>query len=135
MKVSDAPLSLLIDSAQCELTIVAGGVRIVMSAGEAAALWSDLGESLRGIFARHPQRCPPNLGVLLAPDRAFSGEDRARHNRLDDKLLESLVAYAQRASPLPGPAGHASAQADPPEQPDPKPAGSFARAIGKLTGR
>lgn len=135
MKVSDAPLSLLIDSEQCELTIVAGGVRIIMSAGEAAALWSDLGDSLRSIYARHPQRCPPNLSALLAPERAFSAEDRARHNGLDDKLLESLVAYAQRASPSPGAGGSASAQARAPEQPDPKPAGSFARAIGKLTGR
>jgi hypothetical protein len=141
MKVADAPVTLLTNPAEGEITILTGGVRIVMTSEEASWLWAELGSSLRKIYADHPERCPPKYEALLSHERGH-GRDASTGDRAVplERVLEGIIAYAQRSSPppdgLPDPTADARFPAAAPDaEPPPASSGLFGRALGKLTGR
>jgi hypothetical protein len=141
MKVADAPITLLTNPAEGEVMILTGGVRIVMTSEEASWLWAELGSSLRKIYADHPERCPPKYEALLAHERVPGREAPTGDRAVPlERVLEGIIAYAQRSSPPPdGPPDPSADARFPAAAPETEPAspasGLFGRALGKLTGR
>jgi hypothetical protein len=148
MKVADAPITVLTNPAQGEIMILTSGVRIVMTSDEAGWLWAELGSSLRKVYADHPERCPPKYEALLSQEREPHEREPSREASTGERpvplerVLEGIIAYAQRSNPNPPPDGVADRNADTrdvvamPEVESPAPAaGLFGRALGKLTGR
>jgi len=141
MKVADAPITVLSNPAEGEITILTSGVRIVMTSDEAGWLWAELGSSLRKIYAEHPERCPPKYQALLSHERV-PGRDASTGDHPPvplDRVLEGIIAYARRSHPpdgLPDPSADARVPvAAEPDAEAPPPSGLFGRALGKLTGR
>jgi hypothetical protein len=142
MKVADAPITVLTNPAEGEITILTSGVRIVMTGDEAGWLWAELGSSLRKVYADHPERCPPKYEALLShepvPGRDASAGDHAPVPL--ERVLEGIIAYARRSHPpdgLPDPSADARdpVAAVPEAEVPPAGSGLFGRALGKLTGR
>ena len=142
MKVADAPITVLMNAAEGEVMILAGGVRIVMTSEEASWLWAELGSSLRKVYADHPERCPPKYEALLSHERVAGREASAGDRPVPlERVLEGIIAYAQRSNPPPDGLPEPSADvrhpvaAVPEAEAPPPPSGLFGRALGKLTGR
>jgi hypothetical protein len=145
MKVADAPITVLTNPAQGEIMILTSGVRIVMTSDEAGWLWAELGSSLRKVYADHPERCPPKYEALLSHEREPSREASTGDRPVPlERVLEGIIAYAQRSNPNPPPDGvadrtadtrHVAAMPEAEAEPPAPAAGLFGRALGKLTGR
>jgi hypothetical protein len=75
MKVVPEQITLLADPQKCELTILTGGLRLVMIGGEACALWSDLGAALEQMYADRPAECPPHVAARLLGRRISQTEE------------------------------------------------------------
>ncbi len=136
MKVAEAPIILLADCAQREITILAAGVRIVMSGEEAGSFWAELGGALQKIYADDAERCPPTLAALLRRDGQADPEKASGESQAPvERLLEGIIAYAHRSSAgVDCPPGPKPPVARWTEAPPPSP-GMLGRAIGRLTSR
>ena len=130
MKVEEAPITILSEPTRSRITIVTGGIRIAMSGDEASSFWTHLGNALKTIHAKHPERCPPNLMPPPQHDRADADASAS------DERPERALAYARRLAAQPnGTAGSFSTDANPNLQPQTAPSSVLGRALGKLTGR
>jgi hypothetical protein len=137
MKVAEAPITLLADDAQREITILAAGFRIVMTGEEAGSFWAELGRALKKIYADDAERCPAALSALLHRDGSAGPEKPAGESQAPaERLLEGIIAYAHRsgawADGPPGPQPSIGRSHAEPPQPS---SGMLGRAIGKLTRR
>jgi hypothetical protein len=139
MKVADAPITLLADDARCEITVLAAGVRIIMTSEEAGALWTELGVALKKIYADPAKRCPSKLPDVLDREPAVV-EERSNGGRHApaERMLEGIIAYAHRSSVSPDGEATPASETRPLDDESQGPrssSGMLSRAIGKLTGR
>lgn len=138
MKVADAPITLLADAGRGEITMLAAGLRVIMTGEEARLLWTELGDSLKTLYPDPLERSPKLAALLRRESAAVAESVNGERSHPVDRVLEGIIAYAHKSGvpseeppPVPKPVfdEQEAAEASRPS------AGVLGRAIGRLTGR